>query len=303
MAGRQVTELDTLPSFTDTSLLPVHNGAGLKKGSLSQLVNYIGTKFSNPNLLINPDFKINQRGKAEYTSDGTVKYTVDRWRNLSLNVKTDTNGILLSADSPNNDGGFFAQELEKPIDSETLFTLKVASVTGSIVVSVMDSASNGNDLNITTSGIYSIGGLASQAKKVIIQVTKGSSCKIEWVKLEQGSIATPFVTPNPAEELVKCARFLQTIPEIYFIPYASTRTAFIGDGQYYQSTGGLFPVEMRTNPTVTYSNIHKADDEVISEKVTSVDSNKHGIGLIVIGNNAGYYTLRMKNIVADAEIY
>ena len=302
MAGRQVTELDTLPSFTDTSLLPVHNGAGLKKVTLSQLANYLGTKFSNPNLLINPDFKINQRGKAEYTSDGTVRYTVDRWRSLSLNVKTDTNGILLSADSQNDDGGFIAQELEKSIDLETLFTLKVGSVTGSIVVSVMDSASNGNNLNITTSGIYSIG-LANQAKKVIIQVTKGSSCKIEWVKLEQGSIATPFVAPNPAEELVKCERFLQIIPEIYFIPYASTRTAFSSNGQYYQSAGGLFPVEMRTNPTVTYSNIHKANDEVISEKVTSVDSNKYGIGLVVIGNNVDYYTLRMKNIIADAEIY
>lgn len=300
--GKQVTELDKLPSFTDTSLLPVHNGAGLKKGSLSQLVNYIGTKFSNPNLLINPDFKINQRGKAEYTSDGTVRYTVDRWRSLSLNVKTDTDGLLLSADSQNDGGGFFAQELENSIDSETLFTLKVASISGSIAVSVMDSASNENSLNITTSGIYSIG-LASQAKKVIIQITKGSSCKIEWAKLEQGSIATPFVVPNPAEELVKCKRFLQIIPEIYFIPYASTRMAFSNNGQYYQSTGGLFPVEMRTNPTVTYSNIHKADDEVIPERVTSVDSNKRGIGLVIISNNAGYYTLRMKNIIADAEIY
>ena len=60
MAGKQVTELDALPSFTDNSLLPVHNGAGLKKGLLSQLASYLGTKFSNPNLLINPDFKINK---------------------------------------------------------------------------------------------------------------------------------------------------------------------------------------------------------------------------------------------------
>ena len=30
---------------------------------------------SNPNLLINPDFRVNQRGQAEYTSG----YTVDRW--------------------------------------------------------------------------------------------------------------------------------------------------------------------------------------------------------------------------------
>ena len=31
--------------------------------------------YSNPNLLINPDFRINQRGLSEYASD----YTVDRW--------------------------------------------------------------------------------------------------------------------------------------------------------------------------------------------------------------------------------
>lgn len=31
MPGKQVNELDVLPSFTDTSLLPVHNGTGLKK--------------------------------------------------------------------------------------------------------------------------------------------------------------------------------------------------------------------------------------------------------------------------------
>nr|DAL28517.1 MAG TPA_asm: tail fiber protein [Caudoviricetes sp.] len=302
MQGKQFTDLTKASVLKDSDIFAVHDGNGLKKSSMGDVTAYMSDKFSNPNLLINPNFKINQRGKAEYTSDGVVRYTVDRWRNLSLNVNASTDGISLSADSQNNDGGFFAQELERPIDSETLFTLKVDSVTGSIVVSVMDSTSNGNNLNITTSGIYSIG-LASQAKKVIIQVTKGSSCKIEWVKLEQGSIATPFVAPNPAEELVKCARFLQIIPEIYFIPYASTRTAFSSNGQYYQSAGGLFPVEMRTNPTITYSNIHKANDEVISEKVTSVDSNKYGIGLVVIGNNVDYYTLRMKNIIADAEIY
>lgn len=302
MQGKQFTDLTKASVLKDGDIFAVHDGNGLKKSSMGDVTAYMSDKFSNPNLLINPNFKINQRGKAEYTSDGVIRYTVDRWRNLSLNVNAATDGISLSADSQNNDGGFFAQELERPIDSETLFTLKVASVTGSIVVSVMDGASNGNNLNITTSGIYSIG-LASQAKKVIIQVTKGSSCKIEWVKLEQGSIATPFVAPNPAEELVKCARFLQIIPEIYFIPYASTRTAFSSNGRYYQSAGGLFPVEMRTNPTITYSNIHKANDEVISEKVTSVDSNKYGIGLVVIGNNVDYYTLRMKNIIADAEIY
>lgn len=99
MAGKQVTELDALPSFTDTSLLPVHNGAGLKKGLLSQLASYLGTKFGNPNLLINPKFEINQRGSTTYTTG----YTVDRWRvaGASLNAKTKT------LSNPNSAGGTF----------------------------------------------------------------------------------------------------------------------------------------------------------------------------------------------------
>ena len=44
-----------------------------------------------------------------------------------------------------------------------------------------------------------------------MHLPKGSSCKIEWIKLEHGSIATPFVVPNQAEELLKCLRFTHVI--------------------------------------------------------------------------------------------
>ena len=37
---------------------------------------YTNSLGGGDNLLINPDFKINQRGLSEYTSIG---YTVDRW--------------------------------------------------------------------------------------------------------------------------------------------------------------------------------------------------------------------------------
>ena len=109
MAGKQVTELDTLPSFTDTSLLPVHNGAGLKKGTLTQLSNFLGTKFSNPNLLINPDFKINQRGKSTYSSTGAGA-TVDRW--LGTNAKTVVNSDNTVTVSSLSGTGYFTQHEE-----------------------------------------------------------------------------------------------------------------------------------------------------------------------------------------------
>ena len=49
---------------------------------------------SNPNLLINGDFKVNQRGGSTYTETG--KYTVDRWKLVSGSVEVVENGIKLN---------------------------------------------------------------------------------------------------------------------------------------------------------------------------------------------------------------
>ena len=49
---------------------------------------------SNPNLLINGDFKVNQRGGTTYTEAG--KYTVDRWKLVSGSVEVVTGGIILN---------------------------------------------------------------------------------------------------------------------------------------------------------------------------------------------------------------
>lgn len=301
MPGKQFTDLTKASVLKDSDIIAIHDGNGLKKSSMGDVTTYMSDKFSNPNLLINPDFKINQRGKAEYTIDGTVRYTVDRWRAMSLNIKTTEGGILLSADNSGDEGGYFSQALEDAVEGDTTLSFKVSAVAGSIGFNSLDNANSGGPVTVSSDGIYTVKG--NNTKKVIAHLTKGSSCKIEWMKLEQGSIATSFGAPNPAEELVKCLRFLQIIPELYFIPYASTRTVFSNNGQYYQSTSNLFPVVMRTNPTITYSNIYKANNEAISENAKSVGSNKYGIDLVIFDKNVDYYTLRMRNIIADAEIY
>lgn len=292
--GKKITDLTASGSLKDTDLAIIHDGNGTKRSTLTQLGEYMGTKFSNPNLLINPDFKINQRGKTSYEVTG-FDYTVDRWRVSSSDVAVSESGGL-TIHSTGSEGSWFTQKLEKELEGIATLSIKVSSINGKISLS-----SPSNNLFIASPGVYSI--TLSDINEFNMFLNPNTSVTIEWTKLEKGSIATPFVAPNPAEELVKCARFLQIIPEIYFIPYASTRAVFSSGGRYYQSTDGLFPVEMRTNPTITYSNIHKANDEVISEKVTSIDSNKYGITIAIIGNDVDYYTLRMKNIIADAEMY
>ena len=291
MAGKQVTELDALPSFTDTSLLPVHNGAGLKKGLLSQLASYLGNKFSNPNLLINSDFKINQRGATSYTSG----YTVDRWKVSNGTVEPQSNGISVTLSQK----GQFIQLFENTLSGTYTATIKVTSITGDCVLLI-----GSHSLQLNKAGTFTITENGSITGISLYKSTAGTcTINVEYIKLEQGTVATPFVAPNPAEELIKCERFFVYAPEIFFSPYAGSRTSVGNSGQYYQNISGLFPVKMRVNPTVTHRIVRDSSNSTIPEKVSSVGSDNYGISTITMEKTLSYYTLRMIDVKVDAEIY
>ncbi|MFR4450000.1 MAG: hypothetical protein ACLT8P_06650 [Holdemanella porci] len=220
MPGKQVTELDALPSFTDTSLLPVHNGAGLKKGLLSQLANYLGNKFSNPNLLINPDFKINQRGAISYEQQG---YSVDRWKIWNVTVTPSASGGITVKNDKYEDTGTFIQILENATEGDSTLSCYVTSVSGTVTM-VADDGSQvilKQGLNVVHT--------SSSTKNFTIFLNQGTSITLKWVKLEQGSIATSFVEPNISDELDKCLRYfesgsLDTAPGLAIQPTVYIRT-------------------------------------------------------------------------------
>lgn len=263
MAGKQVTELDALPSFTDTSLLPVHNGAGLKKGLLSQLASYLGTKFGNPNLLINPKFEINQRGSTTYTTG----YTVDRWRvaGASLNAKTKT------LSNPNSAGGTFLQSLEnKPTGTFTV-TLNVASVTGTVKFSWKDGSTYKTGA-VISKGLNTYTFTASSLTWVGIDVASGASIQLDYMKLEQGSVATHFVTPNKAEELAKCQYYT-----VIFEPWRTILNANTDSSVINIDTR----CKMRTKPTVSY--------------ITLKSGTQNQFNFVSILSSKAYYALKTNN--------
>lgn len=290
--GKQVTELDTLPSFTDTSLLPVHNGAGLKKGLLSQLANYLGTKFSNPNLLINPDFKINQKGQESYTSGG-FEYTVDRWRVSSAKVSVSDNGLMIQ--STGNRGSWVSQKFEKELEGVFTLSVKVSNINGKAYLT-----NTTNRVTITSAGIYSV--TLSNLSEFNMFIEASTSVTIEWAKLEQGSIATPFVAPNYMEELMKCR---------YFYYQANVGAEIVG--QIGQQVKFNIPyLWMRTNPTAKISTDGDANKLILSdstdEKVLGINAyrdigNTH-IEITTDTNKAGAFSLSgVVEIELDAEIY
>lgn len=238
--GKQVTELDVLPSFTDTGLLPVHNGAGLKKGSLSQLANYLGTKFSNSNLLINPDFKINQRGESAYSSTETV-YTVDRWAisNAKVSVNSDSSVTASSLDSI----GYFKQHRESISYGKHTYSIYVQAITGTVKVFYLNKDSKDVELGTLKQGLNTFVSADDGFKTIFLWIASGSSVTLKYAKVEQGTVATSFIAPNIAEELIKCYRFYQ------IVSIDMSKISFNGNQGFIPFTP---KARMRSTPTLGY---------------------------------------------------
>ena len=136
-------------------------------------------KISNPNLLINPDFKINQRLKSgtiipNKNADGEDIHTyfVDRWG-------IDSGSVTINADGTLTLNGTISQILENSVGT-----------------------------NVTAS--VSAGTVAYDDSTKIFTVT-GNGDVISWAKLERGDAATAFVPPEVSTELLKCMRYYEIL--------------------------------------------------------------------------------------------
>lgn len=233
MPGKQVTEPDALPTFTDTSLLPVHNGAGLKKGTLSQLTDYIAERFSNPNLLLNSNFKVDQRGRGTYTNNTTKPtYTLDRWMSINTEVVYNVDGTATITSLATTDtSAWFKQILEYAINDTCTLSCNITAVTGS---AYLYNHANGKKI---VKGLNTV--TLSYLKEASIELKQGASITIEWIKLEKGSKATAYVAPNYANELQRCMMY-----------YNVVNTSLNGYFTTQMYVGCETLLNMRTKPTV-----------------------------------------------------
>lgn len=297
--GKKITDLTASGSLKDTDLAIVHDGNGTKRSTLTQLSEYMGTKFSNPNLLVNPDFKINQRGQESYTVGG-FEYTVDRWRISSSKVSVSDNGLTIQ--STGSSGSWISQKFEKELEGVFTLSIKISSVSGYINLSNSE-----NSIRITSPGVYSV--TVNRLSEFNMFLGPNTTITIEWAKLEKGSIATPFVAPNPTEELMKCQRYYRV-----FSAWKETFT-YRGDDKVILFTIPESP--MRVNPTIGTTKItilglqagevgtsYAKYDKDISLSYANISNNNilcfANIGSVV--SNGGIVILQ-DDLTLDAEIY
>lgn len=217
---------------------------------------------SNPNLLTNPDFRVNQRGMTTYSSG----YTADRWfiEGNKCTVTAGADGVLIkSAIKLDSNAHVFWQKAENPLaPGKYTLSLNVLEVSGvwSARIRTVNASGDYVDSYYTSvlhNGVNKVSVDLSEGEyisAVSVGINKGTeagnSLKLAWVKLEVGDGATPFVPPDPATELAKCQRYL------YVLRGSLLRA---GLAEAYSTSYAIFylyaPASFRTIPSVSFENV------------------------------------------------
>ncbi len=208
---------------------------------------------SNPNLLDNPDFKINQKGQNLYTASG--QYTVDRWLHNTVDgfkVYFTTNGIRLDASAVSSSGTAkatliqyienYKKLLGKMVTISFKFDYNSEVHTKEVVIPTSEGSTKALSC-VNSNRSFDIFLYYNGTDKLAFNIRMNSGKEtFEWVKLELGSCPTPFVPPNPALELIKCQRYFEKV-------YTPICRCVYYNGNVFG--GAEFKVEKRVIPTVT----------------------------------------------------
>lgn len=251
----------------------------------------------NNNLLINSDFRnpVNQRGKTSYTGTGSnILYTVDRWGVINGPTVTIQQDDSLKIKNPSNSAysARFKQIFEKalPVDFYTI-SVKVKSNTNKVYIN------NLGEIQAGFTGIYSHTSIERSLSEIDIIIAPGATIEIEWIKLEQGSIATPFVPRLKGEELALCQRYYEK-RTVMFFPYGG-----VNPTTYYLAVNGAdHRVTKCQLPKITATALTDHNNTAAGVNFVSATQDKDGIRLMTVSANCDKYLLR-SDIEFDAEIY
>ena len=298
---------DVYSGGTATEVFYDNSKTGLQSANIQDAIDENAnntSQLSNPNLLINSNFSnpVNQRGFVSNT--GTGMYTIDRWYMYSGDgsrcVTLGGNGLILSGDPNVDTVSPIYQRLEN-LPSNT-YTLS-AKVNGKIYSATLEWDNNTYVDKQFDDGILLALSYSENIPSFCIGAMLNivSSIEIEWVKLEQGTIATPFVSRLYAEELMLCQRYYQIV-----YVYDSQLLCITTDALFFNKA---FNVEMRCKPSINLGGIQLRINDVLQSGFTPelswveetfcsfcMRKASHGISVMpcLIVNS---------KIYADAEIY
>lgn len=262
----------------------------------SNVAHYLD-ELSRPNLLINGDFQIWQRGET-FTTTG---YSVDRWKfsisagNEPILVKN-KNGLKITettSSSNENQLDYFLETADTMKLSKKTITLSISKV-GSVKICLrIKNGSNYTLLDETLENALTVK-LPEYVEGDMLNVCllTYKNVEINWVKLELGSFVTSLISRTYGEELAMCRRYYQKITQITLLSLTQTSINYSGFTYF----------EMRISPKYEIENIYRLDGIDVRSEFIGFNIFECCISYATFKSNCGE-ALHFSNIFLDAEIY
>lgn len=296
-----VTEFDHTAQEIDDTVSNL-GGASTPQGAIAALGAGV-----RPNLLVNPFFKVNQRGKASYTG---IVPTVDCWKSFSPTgtVQVTDDGVLLSGTGYD----YFGNYIESPeqYNGKTItVSALVKNPGGQFRINLFNESKKvSNNFDIPASSDWVIisgtihGVQVSDGDRLVFLLYPGggvpgqtATAQVMAVKMEEGenqtlgyidSSGNPVLLerPDPLEEL-KCKRLQLILPQKESLNYAP-----IGSGYILGASARILiptPIKMRTNPTLGFINgsigglsVLTTTDNVTPTAVSKINALEYGVSIL-----------------------
>lgn len=314
--------------FTNESVIPIANGG---TGATTPI-------WSNPNLLINGDFQVWQRGES-FNNVSADTYFADRWvftpeGGAIANISKGSNGEAIinvtTGGTSSNVRYFMTDEQVKrlagkkytlTIDAEVDTDLTVLvgafnaiTISGNQGTKKTLYANTRQKLSWNFEINYNSGTTGHIQAMRFSTVGWTGTLKIYGIKLELGEVATPFVPRPYGEELTLCQRYYQKLNR-GGSPYYTVGSD-VGRGSTTCYVQKALSIIMRSIPTVTINGSWRAttgsnhvvvnsiasdastNTDILSIRCTLASTISNGSIFVLQGSND-----KNANIELDAEIY
>lgn len=266
---------------------------------------------SNPNLLLNSNFRINQRDSLEYVGS---KYTVDRWHSSTfgkLQVNRNTGVCTYSANGGN---AFFEQYL---IKSEYTNNLKDVDMAATLILDPNTHPEGKLVCYATYRGAYGLitkaflpngAGIRIYDNDVNgrftyqVYVPNGTSISFLAAKLEIGKVATAYSPPNPEEELLRCQYYYEEGTSTTLYPLSQLIPTYI-EGFRFISIKRVLPSVKIIAYSGKVGTLSYANGTDTNYGINTIDTSRYGVNSFAVNTTVEYANSYCCMYVADAEIY
>ncbi len=164
---------------------------------------------SNPNLLMNPDFRVNTSGETDYHGTTAI---MDCWGTATENtVKYLDGGARVIDDGTASWNYLLSQNVKDfaPLKGMTVtFSVKIREITGRALLQMYDGVNWLSSEVFTAPGTYHVtAAISAEATRLECNLVHGLNEAVDvtadWMKLEIGGCATPFKAPVYSDEVLR----------------------------------------------------------------------------------------------------